>query len=162
MAAAVAIEIAAEGAKNPDAMGFHKGPAKKMLIGGKWVPSKSGKTFEVVNPANELVIGTVSEGDKEDVDEAVKAARKAFEEGPWSRLIPHARTRFLIKVADLIHQHADELAELVSLEGGKPIAEFKGEVAASAAQGAGSLHPNQIGIRQALNQRLSGRGASLT
>jgi len=134
MAAAAAIEIAAEGAKNPDALGFLKGPAKKLLIGGKWVPSKSGKTFEVVNPANELVIGTVSEGDKEDVDEAVKAARKAFEEGPWSRLSPHARTRFLIKVADLIHQHADELAELVSLEGGKPIAESKGEVAASAAQ----------------------------
>ena len=133
MAAAVSIEIAAQGAKNPDALGFLKG-SKNLLIGGKWVPAKSGKTFEVVNPANELVIGSVAEGDKADVDEAVKAARKAFEEGPWPRLSPHARTRLLLKVADLIHQHGEELAELVSLEGGKPINESRGEVASASAQ----------------------------
>ena len=134
MAAATSIELAAEGAKNPRVFEFLKRPARNLLINGKWVPAKSGKTFEVENPANEQVLATVAEGDKADVDEAVKAARKAFDEGPWPRMSPHARTRVLLKFADLIQQHADELAELVSLEGGKPIAEAQGEVIASAAQ----------------------------
>jgi aldehyde dehydrogenase (NAD+) len=134
MAAATSIELAAEGAKNPRVFEFLKRPARNLLINGKWVPAKSGKTFEGENPANEQVLATVAEGDKADVDEAVKAARKAFDEGPWPRMSPHARTRVLLKFADLIQQHADELAELVSLEGGKPIAEAQGEVIASAAQ----------------------------
>src|SRR6266700_3324390 len=114
MAAVTSIEIAAEGAKNRDVLDFLKRPAGRLLIGGKWVPAKSGKTFEVEYPANELAIATVAEGDKEDVDEAVKAARKAFEEGPWARMSPHDRTRRLLKLADLIEQHVDELTELVA------------------------------------------------
>ena len=98
------------------------------------MPAKSGKTFAVENPANEQIIATVAEGDKEDVDEAVKAARKAFEEGPWPRMSPHDRTRRLLKLADLIEQHVDELTELVALEGGKPLAEGRGEVLTSAAR----------------------------
>jgi phenylacetaldehyde dehydrogenase len=112
MAAVTSIETAAEGAKNPDVLEFLKRRAGRLLIRGKWVPAKSGRTFEVENPANEQVIATVAEGGKEDVDEAVKAARKAFEEGPWPRMTPHERTRRLLKLADLIEQHADELTEL--------------------------------------------------
>jgi aldehyde dehydrogenase (NAD+) len=134
MAAVTSIEIAAEGAKNRDVLDFLKRPAGRLLIGGAWMPAKSGKTFEVENPANEQVIATVAEGDKEDVDEAVKAARKAFEEGPWPRMSPHERTRRLLKLADLIEQHVDELTELVALEGGKPLAEGRGEVLTSAAR----------------------------
>ena len=79
MAAAVpSIESAAAGA-NAQVREFLKGSPKKLLIGGKWVAAHSGKTFETINPANEEVIGLVAEGDKADVDEAVKAARKAFE-----------------------------------------------------------------------------------
>ena len=61
---------------------------KQLLIGGKWVSSKSGKTFETINPATEEVLALVAEGDKADVDEAVKAARKAYEEGKWSSISP--------------------------------------------------------------------------
>ena len=96
------VERAKRGAKserrNRD---FLKKP-KKLLIGGKWVSSKSGKTFETINPANEQVLALVAEGDKADVDEAVKAARKAYEEGKWSSISPHQRTRYLLKIADLI------------------------------------------------------------
>jgi acyl-CoA reductase-like NAD-dependent aldehyde dehydrogenase len=64
------------------------------LIGGKWVPSKSGKTFETINPANEEVLALIAEGDKADVDEAVKAARKAYEDGKWGKITPHQRARW--------------------------------------------------------------------
>ena len=67
------------------------------------------------NPANEEVLAEVAEAGKEDIDEAVKAARKAFEEGPWSKTTPHQRTKYLLKVADLLEQNRDELAELSSL-----------------------------------------------
>src|SRR5271155_3662210 len=111
---------------------FLKKP-KQLLIGGKWVPSKSGKTFETINPANEEVLALVAEGDKADVDEAVKAARKAFEEGKWAGMNPHQRTRYLLRIAELIEQHADELAELESLDNGKPLSQSKAiDVAGSA------------------------------
>src|SRR5271163_1608862 len=120
MAAAVAsIEKSTSGATSTAAVEFVKGPAKQLLIGGKWVPAKSGKTFVTVNPANEEVLALIAEGDKADVDEAVKAARKAYEEGKWSKIGPHQRARFLFKIADLIDQHADELAELETLDNGK-------------------------------------------
>ena len=69
---------------------------KKLLIGGKWVPAKSGKTFETINPATEEVLGLIAEGDKADVDEAVKSARAAYE-GKWSLMNPHERARLLFK-----------------------------------------------------------------
>ena len=79
----------------PSVVGFLRSAPKKLLIGGKWVPAKSGKTFETINPANEEVLALVSEGDKPDIDEAVRAARKAFEEGKWPALGPHQRARYL-------------------------------------------------------------------
>jgi hypothetical protein len=97
---------------------------KKLLIGGKWVPAKSGKTFETINPATEEVLGLIAEGDKADVDEAVKAARTAYE-GKWSLMNPHERARLLLKVADLLDKYADEIAMLESLDNGKPLAQAR-------------------------------------
>src|SRR5581483_4676394 len=93
----------------------------KMLIGGQWVPSASGKTFATINPATGTVLARVAEGDAEDINRAVAAARKAFESGPWPKLTPSQRGRLLWRLADLIEQHADELAQLETLDNGKPI-----------------------------------------
>src|SRR4051812_33784810 len=81
---------------------------RKMLINGEWVPSVSGKTFESINPANGQIIGKIYEGDKEDVDRAVRAARAAFK-GPWSKYSPEKRSNLLNKLADLIEEHVEEL-----------------------------------------------------
>jgi aldehyde dehydrogenase (NAD+) len=96
---------------------------QKMLIDGKWVAAQSGKAFDTVNPATGEVICRVAEGDKADVDLAVKAARRAFESGPWARMAPGDRGRLLNKLADAIEKHKDELAALESLDNGKPIAD---------------------------------------
>jgi acyl-CoA reductase-like NAD-dependent aldehyde dehydrogenase len=128
MAAALkSIESAAAGAGSA-ARQFLQGPPKQLLIGGKWVPAKSGKTFETINPANEEALGLVAEGDKADVDEAVIAARKAFETGKWPSMGPHQRSRYLFAIADLIEAHGDELAELITLDNGKPITESIAEI----------------------------------
>jgi aldehyde dehydrogenase (NAD+) len=92
-----------------------------MLIGGKWVDSQSGKTFPTLNPATGETICQVAEGDKADIDLAVRAARKAFESGPWPKTSAAERGRLLHKLADAIEQHKDELAALESLDNGKPI-----------------------------------------
>ncbi len=91
-----------------------------LLIGGKWLDSVSGKTFATINPATGETICQVAEGDKADVDLAVKAARHALEEGPWSRASAAERGRLLHKLADLIEKNAEELAALESLDNGKP------------------------------------------
>ncbi len=98
---------------------------KKLLIGGKWVDSEAGKTFETRNPANDQVLARVAEGSKADVDMAVKAARKAFEEGPWRKMGAAERSRLIYKLADLIEKHADEFAQLETLDNGKPIKESR-------------------------------------
>jgi aldehyde dehydrogenase (NAD+) len=94
-----------------------------MFIGGKWVDSQSGKTFPTLNPATGQVICHVAEGDKADIDLAVKAARKAFEHGPWAKMNPSERGRLMNKLAEAIEKHADDLASLESLDNGKPIGE---------------------------------------
>jgi acyl-CoA reductase-like NAD-dependent aldehyde dehydrogenase len=96
----------------------------KLLIGGKWVEALSGKRFDVLNPATGARISTLAEGDKADIDLAVKAARDAFE-GPWSKMVPAERQRLIWKVGDLILENADELAEMESLDNGKPIRESR-------------------------------------
>jgi len=125
MAATPSVETAARGAKQSAVLEFLKSGPKKLLIGGKWVAARSGKTFETVNPANEEVLALVAEADKADVDEAVPAARKAFEEGKWPKLGPHQRARFLFKIAEAIDGHADEFAELESLDNGKPLSQAR-------------------------------------
>ena len=92
-----------------------------MLIDGKWVGSTSGRTFETINPATGDVIAHVAEGEAADVDKAVKAARRAFEKGPWRKMNARERGRVLYKLADLIERNKDELAKLESLDNGKPL-----------------------------------------
>jgi aldehyde dehydrogenase (NAD+) len=93
----------------------------KMLIDGEWVDPMSGGTFKTIDPATGTVITEVAEGDKADVDRAVQAARRAFDNGPWSRMTARERGRLLYKLADLIEEHVDELAALETLDNGKPI-----------------------------------------
>jgi phenylacetaldehyde dehydrogenase len=93
---------------------------KLNLIGGKWVPSASRKTFDVFNPAEASVIARVPDSNKEDIDRAVKVARRAFESGPWRRLTTSERGKLVWRIGDLILEHADELAELEALDNGKP------------------------------------------
>jgi aldehyde dehydrogenase (NAD+) len=91
-----------------------------LFIAGKWQDSVSGKTFATTNPATGEVICQVAEGDKADVDLAVKAARRAFEQGPWAKMDASERGRLLNRLADLVEQHREELAALESLDNGKP------------------------------------------
>ena len=100
---------------------------RQMLINGKWVPSLSGQTFPVFNPANGQEIVQVASGEKEDIDAAVQAARKVFddESGPWRRMIPSERGKLIWKIGDLILENLDELAELESIDNGKPISVAK-------------------------------------
>ncbi|XP_058074813.1 aldehyde dehydrogenase family 2 member C4-like [Magnolia sinica] len=91
----------------------------KLFINGEFVDSVSGKTFETRDPRTGEVIARIAEGDKEDVDLAVKAARHAFDHGPWPRLAGCERGKIMMKFADLIDQHIEELATLDSLDAGK-------------------------------------------
>jgi phenylacetaldehyde dehydrogenase len=93
---------------------------RKMLINGKWVEAASGKTFPTYNPATGDVLANIAEGDKADIDAAVKAARAAFE-GPWRRMTAAQRGKLIWKLGDLIDQHLEEFAELESLDNGKPL-----------------------------------------
>jgi aldehyde dehydrogenase (NAD+) len=95
------------------------GPTK-ILINNRWVNSCSGKTFPTINPATGEEVCQVAEADAADVDAAVKAARNAFENGAWPKMSAAERGRLLYKLADLIEEHADELAMLESLDNGKP------------------------------------------
>ena len=94
---------------------------QKMLINGRWVEAASGKTFPTYNPATGETLSQVAEGDREDIDRAVRAARAAFESGPWSKMSPSGRGRLIWKIADLIEQHLEEFAQLESLDNGKPL-----------------------------------------
>src|SRR6267378_4117931 len=98
------------------------GKPRKMLIDGKWVTSISGKTFPTYNPATGEVLAQVAEGDKQDVDAAVKAARKAFETGPWSRMQATQRSKLIWKLGDLLEQNIEQFAMLETLDNGKPLA----------------------------------------
>lgn len=93
---------------------------RPLLIGGKWQDSVSGKTFATLDPSTGETICQVAEGDKADIDLAVKAARKAFESGPWPKMAASERGRLLNKLADLIEANKEELAALESLDNGKP------------------------------------------
>ena len=104
---------------------FLDGKPKRMLIDGKWLEAASGKTFETLNPSTGEVLASVAEGDSEDIDRAVAAARRAFE-GPWSRFKPFERQALLLKLADLVEANFDELAALDTLDMGAPISRTRG------------------------------------
>src|SRR6187551_1361543 len=99
---------------------FLEGP-KKLLIGGEWKAAADGATFESVDPATGEAIAAVAQAGTADVDAAVRAARAAFADGSaWRKLTTAARGQLLNRLADLVEEHAQELAELESLDNGKP------------------------------------------
>jgi phenylacetaldehyde dehydrogenase len=102
------------------------GAPRQLFIDGQWTDAASGKTFETPNPATGETLARIAEGDAEDIDRAVRAARRAFEEGPWSRMTPSERGRIIWRIGDLILEHVDELAALESLDNGKPFAVAQG------------------------------------
>lgn len=114
------------------ALEWLRGSPKKLLIGGAWVNAVSGKTFKTIDPATEQTLTEVAEADSADIDAAVKAARRALEAPSWSGISPHERTRYLLKIADAIELHADELAVLETLDMGAPVTFSAGRVAAAA------------------------------
>ena len=93
----------------------------RMYIDGKFVNAASGKTLSVYNPATGEVMAQVPEAEAVDVDQAVRAARRAFDEGPWTKMSPSQRGRLMLKLADLMEQHLEELAEIESMDNGKPV-----------------------------------------
>jgi phenylacetaldehyde dehydrogenase len=93
----------------------------KLLINGKWVEAQSGKTFESYDPATGEVLAHIAAGDREDIDLAVKAARAAFETGPWSKVSPAERGKMIWRLADLIEKNLEEFAQIESLDNGKPL-----------------------------------------
>lgn len=98
----------------------------KLYINGQWLSSSSGKTLPITNPATGDTLADVALAEGEDVDRAVKAARVAFDEGPWPRMDPLARGRMLFKLAERIRERADDLALTDTLNIGKPIRDTRG------------------------------------
>ena len=111
MAVAEDLEVAA----------FLRAQPKKLFIGGRWVESASGKTFETLDPATGQVLTRVAEAGAEDVDRAVAAARRSFDRGTWRDLPPAERAKVLWQVGDMIEERATELAQLETLDNGMPI-----------------------------------------
>lgn len=102
------------------ARSFSTSGSKNLFIGGKWGPSHSGATLDVLNPATEQRLSAVSSATPEDIDDAVRSARSAFDDARWNAVSPHERSRWLLKIADLLDQHCEEIAAISSLEMGMP------------------------------------------
>lgn len=116
MCATVASEVTLDASVNS----FIARP-RQMLIGGQWVNSESGETFDIYNPATDEVIGQAQSAGKADVDNAVRAARKAFESGAWPSMSPAERQRVIWRIGELIMENQEELSQLEALDNGKPI-----------------------------------------
>lgn len=100
-------------------------PKTKLYIDGKWRDAGSRKTFSVFNPATEEILCEVAEGDASDIDAAAKAARRAFESGPWPKMRASERAAILLKMARLVRENLDDLALLETMDSGKPIQNSK-------------------------------------
>ena len=105
-------------------------PNVQLHVNGEWRAARSGKTINVLNPANEEVIGTVAHAEKADLDEALAAAEKGF--AIWKKVSAYDRSKLMRKAADLVRARADEIARLMTLEQGKPLGEAKVEVMSAA------------------------------
>ncbi|MEN9499946.1 MAG: hypothetical protein RIS83_1765, partial [Pseudomonadota bacterium] len=105
-------------------------PNVQLHVNGEWRAARSGKTINVLNPANEEVIGTVAHAEKADLDDALAAADKGF--AVWKKVSAYDRSKLMRKAADLVRARADEIARLMTLEQGKPLAEAKVEVMSAA------------------------------
>ena len=90
---------------------FLPGKPKRLLIDGKWVEAASGKTFDTLNPSTGAALASVAEGDAEDINRAVAAARRAFN-GPWRKAKPFERQNLLLRLTDLVEQHFEELERI--------------------------------------------------
>jgi aldehyde dehydrogenase (NAD+) len=99
--------------------------ATQLLINNRWIPSESGKTFATINPSTGEEICQIAEADAADVEKAIRAARAAFEHGPWRKTLASERGRLMHRLADLIEANGDELARLESLDNGKPVSVAK-------------------------------------
>ena len=104
----------------------------QMLIDGQWVEAQSGTRYHRDSPAHGVAVGTYPEAGKEDVDQAVTAAKKAFDEGTWSNMPGAQRAKIIHRVAEIIREDADDLAYVETLESGKPISQARGEMASTA------------------------------
>jgi phenylacetaldehyde dehydrogenase len=104
----------------------------QLFIDGRWSAAQSGETLDVFDPSNGQLIGRLQHGGSADIDRAVDAARRAFESGDWSRVKPAGRTRMMFKLAELLEQHGDELAEIESIDNGKPITAARHGIAGTA------------------------------
>ncbi len=100
----------------------------QLFIANEWCPARSGETFDTIDPSTEVVISSVARGAAQDVDDAVAAAREAFE-GPWRRVVPDERGRLLYRVARALEERLGEFADLETRDTGKPLSHAKGEVA---------------------------------
>src|ERR1700749_2800531 len=98
---------------------FIAGPLQ-LLIGGEWVPAKSGKTFDVFDPSTGREIAKVAEGDKADIDAAVVAARRAFESGPWPRMSPLERSKLIWRLGGALEAQGGEFAAVEAPDNGQP------------------------------------------
>ncbi len=104
---------------------------RKILIGGAWREAGTGVAIDVINPADGARLSQIPDAGEEDVDNAVKAARKAFDEERWSGMKPGERVRIIFRIAELMEQHAESLAQLETLDNGKPVNFARGDVAAA-------------------------------
>ena len=107
-------------AQHPDVTTYLSGSPKKLIIGGAQVPALSGKTFTAYNPSDGAALAAVAAAGPEDVDRAVEAAQAALKNG-WDRLAPAGREAVLRRFGDLIRAHHEELAQLETLDNGKPL-----------------------------------------
>src|SRR5436189_241784 len=130
-------------------------PTAELFIGGAWRAPVSGETYQTINPATEEPSATVAKGDERDVDLAVAAARRAFDDGPWPRMTAAERGRIVWRLGDLITQHLDEMARLESLctgktmfDSGKVEIPFAAEVFRYYAGWATKIHGETLPLRE--------------
>src|SRR5690554_6900544 len=109
---------------NSDAAYKFVSSAKKMMINNEWVDGVSSKTIEVFDPSTEEKLCDVAIAGKEDIDLAVEAAQKAFE-GSWKNMSPHERAKYLFRIADLIDENVEELAEIQTYDMGMVLSHSK-------------------------------------
>ncbi len=105
-------------------------PNTNLFIDGKWRPAEAGETLDVINPANEDVIGQVARARQADMDQALDAAQRGFK--LWKKVTPLERYKVMRKAADLLRQRVDQIATILTIEQGKPLTEAKMETALGA------------------------------
>ncbi|EEF26680.1 succinate semialdehyde dehydrogenase, putative, partial [Ricinus communis] len=114
----------------PDQQGSHMYKDVQLFINGEWTASASGRTIDVINPATEEVIGKIAHADRADLDRALEAASKGFE--TWRNMSAFERSKIMRRAADLLRERAEEVARLMTMEQGKPLAEAKMETLGAA------------------------------